>query len=809
MKSKSQVLSFLLLLLNVGAGITTGNTPENSPKCKKEPCVTLTLTNSYSYLREEFGVLDSVFGSFTCLEPDKRYSILVMRSNGNKIPERKILHLHLTSNQNGIIPACALLWDLGVKYDSSGVGKIYTSLLEDKYTCVLKQGKRTILEEPITVLKDKKKKKTVIYPSDEQGNPKKIFIKEKEDVYLTGKNFNPSNNGKTGLTRLYIYVAKDRYSWQTGDRLESYFVKKYVIELLSNQHDYKQLIWNRDDGMEAGSYDIIVTHNPYGILFESNDLIKSNYGVGFKVIDSRCEKNPKKEPIIMDLACQEPPQFRQTGTLADPYRPVYKDYFAPEEEIWVAVNPPNLSYSDKTARIYVTEHRQEWVDEAPLKASCDVSGGYEEILLQPLCTYVFYTRVWSNPEVDPGNDKREYDVVVDFKPFGIYNKGRDILDTGEKGGFYVPKQWVCLETVSFNHHKTSICLDAITIRRSINVNVRVPEWKRGCLPYRAAYIAGIRIALKPEFTAAEGVSSAYIKGRTCSGNLANLKKMKVLFDKGQSYLCYFEPHKAAPDRIQSFYQEWEWYLCGLNNIRKKEIHIATTLNKIYIVFAVPQHPWTTWSLCPDGKTTPGTTASPCPDGKTTPWTKVLDLSTQIAFNAAEPEAAAGKITRFLYKAVGASYEKNAHQYSPTNGDSSVSADFKLKSFLKNIPHVGKVNCYDMAKALVIFSNALGCGLGLRYCRSFGDLNWVQLVGKNDWDYELHFNNHAFAALDDRVFDASIKVSTWSNPDKLPHLADWLINIPWDRYKKMVVKKESKTQPDFPQMVIFKIKDESK
>ncbi len=41
MKSKSQVLSFLFLLLSVGAGITTGNTPENSPNCKKEPCIIL------------------------------------------------------------------------------------------------------------------------------------------------------------------------------------------------------------------------------------------------------------------------------------------------------------------------------------------------------------------------------------------------------------------------------------------------------------------------------------------------------------------------------------------------------------------------------------------------------------------------------------------------------------------------------------------------------------------------------------------------------------------------------------------------
>lgn len=806
MKSKRQALSFLFLLLSLGAGIITGSTSENSPKCKKRDCVKLTDSNGHP--RKEFGVLDSVFGSFACLKPNKRYSILVMRIDSKKRTGKEIIHLHLTSNQKGIIPACALLWDLGVKYDRSGVGKIYPSLLEDKYYCLLKKGKRTILKEPITVLKDKKK--AVIYPSDELGNPKKIFIKEKEDIYLIGKNFNLSNNGKQGVTRVYIYVVKDRYSWQTGDRLDSFVVKKYVKELCNNQHDYKQLIWKRNDGMKAGSYDIVVIHNAYGILFESSDLIRSNYGVGFKVLDSRSEENQKKEDIKMHLACQAPPQCQQKGTLADPYLPVYKEYFAPKEEIWVAVNPPNLSYSDKTARIYVTEHHREWVDKAPLKESGDVPGGYEEILLQPGSTFVFYTRVWSHPGDDQGNDIKEYDVVVDFKPFGIYNKGRDILDTGERGGFYVPKQWVCLETVSFNHHKASICLDGITIRQNINMNVRVPEWKRGHHPSRAAYIAGSRINIKPEFTAAKGVSSAYIKGRTCSGNLADLKKMKVLFcTNGKSYHCYFEPSQAVPGRIQSFYQEWKWYLCGLNRTKKKKIHIATTLNKIYIVFAVPQYPWTTWSPCPKGKTPPGTTAFPCPDEKTAPWTKVLDLSTQMAFNAAVPEAAARKITRFLYEAVGASYERNVHQYSPENASSSVWADFKLTLFLKKIPHVGKVNCYDMAKALVTFSNALGCGLDLRYCQPFGCLNCVQPVGINDWNCKEHFDNHAFAALDNRIFDASIKVSTWSNPDKSPHLADWLINIPWDYYKKMVVKKESKTQPGYPEMVIFKIKDESK
>jgi len=497
-----------------------------------------------------------------------------------------------------------------------------------------------------------------------------------------------------------------------------------------------------------------------------------------------------KGAIHMELACQAPVSNEMVGALDEPHDPIYKDYFSPMEEIWVALESNKHDIEARKARIYVIKHNNTNPLQNGEKLE-DVSGGSEEVLLQPERTHAVFKRVWCKP----GIREEGYDVVIDFKnssgQYGTYDEGLDILDSGKKGGFYVPKKWVCLESVSFNHSKNSINSDAITIRISSEMNVRTPEWTRGRHADPAAYIANSPVTLKPVFKAASGISSVQIKAYKNSGDLSDSKKQKILFyTNGESYPSYLDLYLDTPKSIKSFYQAWQWYLCRVNNDNsKEEIHIATTVNKVYIVLAVPQGPWTTGE-------------------ETAPWARVLDIATRIAADEDSPESAAGKINRFLYEAVGASYYRNSTRYS-TNKKSSVFSNFKLTAFLDNIPNVNRVNCYDMAKALVIFSNALGCNLNLRYCRNFGALNCVKPVGINDWKCSLFFYNHAFAAHGHNVFDASIKMDTWGDQGKPPFRETWLINIPWWRYKEIVLKKSSIPESYYPKIVLFEIKDSKK
>lgn len=773
MKTKNKV-SFILLLLSclvcLGRELIIGSEAIQKPQ--------IIFTDSYGRQhfddKNPFVPLDSIFGSFTGLEPNRTYTILV------KGPDKKIISSSTsTADENGIIPTRALWWDIGVTYEN-GVGEINRDFLKYKYTCVLKQGERTVHEKNIPISANTGK--SFIYSSDKNGNPRNTFRLHEENVYLSGKFYRKGKNMNTPL-KLYIYLLKDRCSWRTGDYPEDLAVQKYVKKSPGDQEvlEFTQLIWQQDD-MEAGSYDIVLTTNSFGILFQEHDLIDDNYGVGFSVIAGDAGRAGNND-IIRPLACQAPPISPGTGMLAEPHPPVYKDYFAPIEDVWAAVNLPGLNYTDKTARLYVIPGSpgKELADKALLN---DVSGGYEEVIIQPGCGNILYTRLWHKPVIR----EQGYDVVLDFPPFGIYNRGRDILDTGDAGGFHVPEKWVCLESVSFNHSRNSIYSDAITIRRSGEMNVQVPEWTMGKQASPAAYIANSRVTLKPVFKAAPGISSVQIKAYKNSGGFVDLKERKILFyNNGESYPSYLDVYFDTPERIKSFYQAWDWYLYRVNNDNsKEESHIVTTVNKVYIVLAVPQGPWTTGE-------------------KTAPWARVLDISTRIAENESSAEGAAGKINRFLYEAVGASYDRDNKRYS-TDGESSVYSNFKLTAFLDNIPHVNGVNCYDMAKALVIFSNALGCCLDLRYCRNFGALNCVKPVGINDWDCSIYFYNHAFAAHGYKIFDASIKIDTWGDRAKPPFRETWMTNIPWWIYTEALVKKKPRSQPLYPEIVSFEIED---
>jgi hypothetical protein len=791
-------LLLVLFFFNIHGEFYAQN--NNSQTEKKTPTVVprIVLTDSSGRKLNRDGVTtginafiphDNVFGSFFNLTLFQSLSINVIRSDGKIISSTRY-----TTDKSGMIPTSALWWDIGIIYDAKGIGKLDRNFAKYSYYCVIKQGKKTIHQREIIVTTDVKK--PLIYSSNKAGDAQNRYTAQKDDVYITGKFFD-SLIGNQEEIKLYIYVVSDRWSWNIGDRLESYEVEKYVKRLRKGETQFTQLLWQRND-LEFGSYDIIITCKPFGIIFDKDDLIHSEYGVGFKVIDPGKKRT---DEILLNLACQGPPQVKLSGIITTPPIPRYKDYFSPNESVWIALDSHGKHLETKSgkARIYIIPYdpNKPLKDRDPLM---DISGGYEEILPDPQCDTTVYTRVWDKPEIrDDG-----YQIIMDFKPFGIYNIGQDVLDGYKKNaqgqmihkGFYVPEKWVCLESLSFNHTTNAITGDGVTIRQNRNTAVRVPEFMKGRQSFPAAYVKNSRITVRPEFSFSDGIFNAKIIAYARSGELADLKSMYVNVSNNKlSNPYYFQVRQNTPNSILSFYQVWEWYLRGIR-VRKgkrivmdefeEEIHIATTINKIYIILSTPQTPWSY-------------------EGETAPWIEVMDLSSQLAFGKTTSEAAASELTRFLYSACGGEYKRDDSQYS-ANNVSSVNADFKIDLFLKNIPKIGNVNCYDMAKALVTFSNVIGCGLDLRYSYTFGTLNYIQPIGLK-WTPNITFSDHAFGAIADNIFDASLQVDTWGNPANPPHRATWIYNIPWFEYQDMMLQKTSLTKPVYPEIVFFKFSNQ--
>lgn len=474
--------------------------------------------------------------------------------------------------------------------------------------------------------------------------------------------------------------------------------------------------------------------------------------------------------IIRQLVCQMPSEESSTGTIINASNPIYRDCFSPKEAVWAAVNLNDFgeNYERKNARLYVVFHKDEWPDKSLLKSvpGCE----YKTIAVPTGCKNMIYVPVWKNP----GTREEGYDVVVDFAPFGCYNKGRDILDGGTVTGFYVPEEWVCLEEIYFNFDDRRHCCDAMNIRKNREMDVHVPEWKRGEASYPAAFLKNRFITVKAVFSAAPCITKVHVYANTTHGDLGNIIQSTVEFGEDARPKVTFSVSGTTPNDIRMFYQQWQWYYRDVNLITTPEVQIGSSRNKIFIVLSHPQCPWTI-------------------NGQTEPWTDVLDQVCRQADKETTTEGAAEKITYYLYRDVGGSYDDSAKKHHYTG--SSTTGDFYLTDFLDNIPHVNLVNCHDMGKALVTFSNILGCNLSYRRSYPFGDILYcVKLIGK-EWACNEYFDNHAFASIGDEISDASLCVDSSRRPGTSPHVETSIINILWDDYKDKVVKEGETGYPD--------------
>jgi hypothetical protein len=624
------------------------------------------------------------------------------------------------------------------------------------------------------------------------------FFYQKEDVYLTGKNF-PAG------AKLYIHVVPDRLSWETGCKLDA--VSSMVHEVMADEkrRDFTVLIASGTD-LGIGAYDFIVEYETANGIIDGRDLIPGVYRVGFSI--SRSESYPGSRldtHVEAELACQAPPRDSSTGTVIGAPNPVYKDNFGANEEVWLAVDPytAGQDYSNQAARLYVVYHQAEanWLDGATLT---DVSGGYETVTVQPGSANVNYTRIWSSPTVREDG----YDVVVDFEPFGIYDKGQDIIDSLDARGFVVPTLWVCLESISFDHDSSSNNADAMSIRMNRAEDVSVPEWVKAEESYPAAYIKNKTITVKAVFSAAAGVSGANIRAAAQSGYLGDVVQTAVSFSSGTSGTVSFQISANTPEAVRNFFQVWRWYCGNVNGSGSPEVHLADSSNKIFIVLAQPQTPWST-------------------TGPREPWADAIEKACTWASGETTPEGAADKIARELFLNTGGLYD--TYSGAPAYTNNGGTGGFNLTAFLANIPDIGVVNCYDMGKSLVTFANAAGCGLSYRYSGPFGYLNCIYAIGRGwtnnpfcanpaydpnpivpeDWssaDGRSGFGNHAFGSIVDNIFDACLTVDTDSNPDYGPPFTEtWMLDEPWTGYKVKVVDDIPAYNTAYPTTYTFNIK----
>lgn len=735
------------------------------------------LTNSAGEPTADFAPLDIVRAAFSHLAPDTAYDVRVVRSDG-----RELSRASFTSDRRGIIPTSVLWWDIGVEYGSSRTGKLnLIRVSEYTYVCELLRKGKPVIRAPIRV--QPLGKTPVIYSSDRAGNPLNGFAHRKEDVYVTGKNFPPGS-------RLRVYAVRDQYTWQPGDPLEPVRKEPLIVQLEERQREFTQLLWPGGE-TRVGSYDIIIEPESANGVFDWRDPIDSHYGVGFTIFTLGPSPAPPGPPahVEAELACQAPPQDNNGNVIGAP-NPIYKDVFSPQEEVWVAVNPyaGGGNYVGQSAKLYVVNHKPEsgWTDGVALT---DVSGGAESAVIQPGCANVNYHRVWSNPPVG------DYDVVVDFAPFDVYNQGQDIIDSLDKKGFVVPVEWVCLESVSFNHDSAATTSDALNIRMDKTEDVVVPEWQKAKQNYPAAYVVGKNITVKAEFSAAPGVNTCTLRADVGYGSLGAVQAATVTFTAGNPNkgVAQFTVAGPTPGMIKMFDQKWDWYCEAVNGTAVAPMHLGSSKDRIYLVLAQPQNPWST-------------------SGPSKPWAQALQRSCVWASGQTTAAGAAEKITHYLFQNVGGTYDNSGGAPHYPVGAWGKGPTFAMTSFLNNIPNVSTVNCYDMGKSLVSFSNVVGSNLNYRYSEPFGYLNCILPIGlpwtndpfggpppiKPEDSARTDFGNHAFGSISDNIFDACMKVDSDSNPDYGPPFTEtWLTNVVWPTYRTMTVDDNPATSTGYP------------
>jgi hypothetical protein len=216
--------------------------------------------------------------------------------------------------------------------------------------------------------------------------------------------------------------------------------------------------------------------------------------------------------------------------------------------------------------------------------------------------------------------------------------------------------------------------------------------------------------------------------------------------------------------------------------------LETDTITFYTIFDVPQSPWNVSDTTIPDPNDPSKTIPQ--DDKLQPWVTALEfaIGTAAVKGNTSPESALSQLTTFLHAqdnpATTDVIEGHGMTYEPTGGNpkyfsgNPANASFNVTGYISK-GNGNEVNCYDQTAAVTIFGRLLGISAQFAFANPFGYINTTTLVGNIETNnpcetpqlfdtssasmYPLiedtsgnirnFFRNHAYAILDDFVYDA--------------------------------------------------------
>jgi hypothetical protein len=318
--------------------------------------------------------------------------------------------------------------------------------------------------------------------------------------------------------------------------------------------------------------------------------------------------------------------------------------------------------------------------------------------------------------------------------------------------------------IQFNHSINSY--HSIDIRVNADTNITVPEYDNsGSINQKFAYVKGFTPnVLVHFFTTTPDTPSLTI--RAYGSDSWNLADHAVLFDEyGDSikdqgnpdYYVTMGSSSSVPNSVGKHNKTWDWYVCKVGGNPIGPFWTGSSSHTYYTILNTPVSPLLE------------------------PWTDVLDSACVWANGQSTSEGAATPITNGLYSNLGYRYDQGGERHYCSG------SSFDLSKFLTAGNGI-YVNCLDMGAAVVSFYNSIGCNLSEKYYGSFNSgtrlnypVNCIKPIGapdstnspiggysiQNDCrlsDYGFEYHAYAYDSNSGKVWDATLKYDTGSDPD---------------------------------------------
>lgn len=404
----------------------------------------VTLLNDDGEETDAIDILDNLRVGISGLKANRRYTIQVINPYG-----RQLTYSRLTADSNGSIAPFTLLFgenlfpcgDYAHTTQNAAAAPLNASRAstnqveghlealqriidwassirrQQQYYVEVLYQKRIFRRVGFTLKDDGKPK---IYVANQHGCLRSGLMQGEDDVYAVGWNFPKAS-------QIRLFGVQDQRIWKEGNLFQDItgangFSEMETIQLAEDEQNFFVKIWAKEI-TTTGLYDVIARYtNIEQMQIHARDVISAQNDVGFMIQDDA-----------------DDPHIEQNMTVPAIDSVLYylfQDKYFNTDDVWVAINPedrPGGTGSEaQNARIYVMDHRNE-ADWDHGDALVDVSSdGFEEVSVKGWCRNQNEIRVWPAPLTN-GN----YDVIVDFAPFGIYDQGQDIIDELNNAGFQV------------------------------------------------------------------------------------------------------------------------------------------------------------------------------------------------------------------------------------------------------------------------------------------------------------------------------------------------------------------------------------